>query len=141
MVTERMTGGSSFKLDLKSRGIRAHPVINVKFLRKYTSPDTVPFRQPAAPDPIAGVAGDQPEWEVEEVVSHKRTNHKNPRWLFTVKWSGLGVGEMSVEPLSALVDLDDLHQVSLVTEPLVNYARRHEDVWELLLSMGWDPLQ
>ena len=127
---------AAFKLDLQ--GIKAHPVINVSFLRRYVSPSVIPHREPPPPEPVLGT-GNEPEWEVEEILAHKRSKHKKPRWMFTLKWKGLGVAHNSVEPLSSLVDTNTQSQIVSVTEALADYARRHEDVWNELLAQGWVP--
>jgi hypothetical protein len=135
-VLERLSE-AAFKLDLKSSGVRAHPVINVKFLRRYVAPTMVPLRQALPPPPVLG-PGEQPEYEVEEVLGHRQTNHSVPRWMFTLKWKGLGVGDNSVQPLSTLVDREG-NQIVAVTEALITYARNHLDVWDELLAGGWVP--
>ena len=133
LVLEKLSP-AAFRLQLGD--IRAHPVINVKFLKPYFDPAGMPDRVAAPPDLVIGVGG-RPEGVVEEVLSHQRSRHRVPRWTFTVKWEGLGVGGNSVEALDAFVDVDEDTGDTTINEAFLLYARNHEDVWAELLRRGW----
>ena len=126
---------ATFRLDLE--GLKAHPVINARFLRKRVENDFVD-RLPDVPDPVAGLS-EAPELVVEEILSHKKSRHTPPRFSFVVKWEGLGIGQQTVEPLASLVDLaDDGSTISTVCEALLQYAKTHADVAAELLKGGFD---
>ena len=84
-----------------------------------------------------GSPGDVPEWQVEEVLAHRKSRHASPRWSFTIKWVGLGVGNNSVESLDALVDVSA--EGACINDGLLVYARKHADVWQELQRRGWKP--
>ena len=133
-VVLRKISEAAFQLKLPV-GVRAHDVINVVFLRKYVDPAIVHGRVLPPPVQVLGVAG-VPEWEVEEIVAHQVSRHKTPRWSFTVKWKGLGVGDNSREPIHHFVDVDVGHG-TIVSDALMVYARLHVDVETELRRRGW----
>ena len=134
-VLECMAGGAALRLDLGR--IRAHPVINRSFLRLYADPADIPGRQQLPPEPVVG-GGEEPEWEVEEVVAHKKSRHAVPRWQFTVKWQGLGVGSNSVEPLDSFVDQPEYAGGPVsINAALLAYAHKHPEVLAELRRRGF----
>ena len=107
------------------RSIRAHPVVNVTFLKLYTAdPDL-----PAPPPPVLG-QDDEPEWAVEAVLSHRC---RRSRWTFLVKWEGLGVASNEWLSLDALVDRDEM----CINESLLRYAQDHPEVQQSLPDWDW----
>lgn len=93
----------SFRLELPP-SMKIHDVFHVDRFRHYhPSPESLGKRTPARPDP--DIIDDEEEYEVEEVMEHKR---RNKRVEYLVKWQGFPREDWTWEPESNLTHCKDI---------------------------------
>ena len=68
---------------------------------------------PSNPRPLPEIVDNHPEWEVENILKHRRT--RNNTLEFQVKWKGYPITESTWEPEDNLLEhskeiLDDYHR-------------------------------
>jgi hypothetical protein len=92
-------GNVSYKLDLPSSMSALHPVFHVSMLEPYQDPASGSFLPRAPPPPPPDIIDNEPEFEVEAVLS-KRTYRRQVQYL--VKWVGYPLHEATWEPVANL---------------------------------------
>ena len=124
-----LPGPATVKLQLP-RNIRAHPVINRRFIKLY-HPD------PSMPPPLPPIPGPDglPEYLVEAILAHRTRNLGRGRhqMQFLIKWAGLGVAHNEWLPLANLVDEED----HCINQSLVEYARAFPALRQLRPTWDW----
>jgi hypothetical protein len=112
----RRISPTCYELDLPE-SIRAHPVINLEYLKDYhESPERFSSRVIPPPEPIVSTADDEPEYEIEEIKDH-RYNRQSGELEYLVSWLGYPPWEDSWQPAENLEGAQDA---------VDDYWRQHE---------------
>jgi len=93
-------GRSSYKLKIPKTWRNIHNVFNKVLLTPYNPPQFPNQPRNTNPPPIE-IEGEEPEYEVEEIVDSKQ-NKRSKKVSYKVKWKGYGPHEMTWEPVSNL---------------------------------------
>lgn len=81
--------------------MKIHPVINTEYLKKYIeSPEEFAGRTEQPPPPIQNIENETPEYEVEEIKTHRKDS--KGRITYLVSWKGYEDHDMTWEPASNL---------------------------------------
>jgi hypothetical protein len=93
---------------------RAHPVISLKFLKKFTQSDEFPLRPSPDEDPLEDLV----DYKVEAILKHKVTRGT---FSFLVKWLQYGPESNSYEPVESFMNEEgEIHN-----ETLYWYLQKH----------------
>ena len=88
----KQVGKVAYKLDLPSN-MKIHPVFHVSLLKPYH-----PSGRTQPPPPAVWV-DDEPEYEVEHILSHRVVKRgRNRKYEYLIKWTGYGPEHNSWEP-------------------------------------------
>jgi hypothetical protein len=101
----------TFKVNLPSKFRAIHPVFHASKLMPYTE-STIPGQAAPKPSPIL-VKGEQ-EWEVEEILQHKKTRGK---FYYLIRWKGYTRDHDTWEPASNITNAKDI---------LKKYKQKHK---------------
>jgi hypothetical protein len=96
-------GDGAYKLEVPRTWKRVHNVFNETLLSPYKPPSSEYQPRNTRPPPV--VTGDEPEYEVEEIVD-SRKGRGNSIW-YKVKWTGYGAHEMTWEPKRNITNAKD----------------------------------
>ena len=91
----KKVGHSSYKLTLPRTWKNIHPVFNEVLLSPYHPPEFPSQPRNTRPPPV--VEGEEPEWEVEEIVNSRTYRGA---FRYKVQWKGYGAHEQTWEPIS-----------------------------------------
>ena len=100
----KKVGASSYKLDIPKTWKKVHPVFNEVLLSPYTEPEFPTQPRNTRPLPIA-IEGEEPEYEVEEILDSRKT--KAGKMYYKVKWKGYGPHEYTWEPITNITNADE----------------------------------
>jgi hypothetical protein len=109
-------GKQAYRLRLPKTFSKIHPVFHVSLLKPFRRQ---PGTEPTEPQPI--VLDDHEEWEVEEILGHRRFRNKTQ---YLVKWLGWPSYENSWEPVENLRNAQEALQAYQEASGLLNKPRR-----------------
>jgi len=101
---KKVVSDTAYTLDLIETS-RVHPTIHISQLKPYILPKSSILRKSPDPPPPPIILNDLIEYEVEEIIKHRKRRNKNE---YLVKWKGYDSHENTWEPESNLGNSQDV---------------------------------